>query len=51
MGRGDEAIRQLYDWVEKLNELNVTIEEFQTGAIGMQAIITGTTGYAVKLPR
>jgi len=49
LGRDEEAIRQLSDWVDKLKELNVSIEEYSTGATGLQAMISGSKGYAVKV--
>lgn len=49
LGRGKEAIKQLSEWVDKLKELDVTICCYSTGATGLQALITGTTGYAVKV--
>jgi len=50
LGRGEKAINQLAEWVEKLNELNVTVESYATGATGFQAMLSGVTGLAVKLP-
>jgi len=51
LGRGDDAIRQLSDWVDKLIELGATVESYKTGATGFQSLISGTTGYAVKLSK
>ena len=48
LGRSDDAIRQLSDWVDKLKELNATIVQYKTGATGLQAMISGAKGYAVK---
>lgn len=48
LGRGPEAIKQLGEWVTSLNEIGVTIETFNTGATGMQAMISGVTGRAIK---
>lgn len=50
LGRGEDAISQLADWIDKLNELGVVVEEYETGAKGMQAMLSGTTNYAVKIP-
>lgn len=41
LGRGDDAIRQLSDWIDKLKELGVVIEKYPTGAFGL----------AVKIPK
>ena len=49
LGSGDEAIVQLSEWVDALNELGVTVERYSTGAEGIQAMITGYYGYAVKV--
>lgn len=51
LGRGDGAIRQLSDWVDKLNELGVVVEEYKTGATGAQAMFSGLTGNAIKIPK
>ncbi len=51
LGRGEEAIRQLSDWVDKLKELGATIEQFPTGAKGMQALFSGVFAYTIKLPK
>jgi hypothetical protein len=50
LGRGDDAIRQLYDWIVRLNELGATVEKYPTGAKGFQAMISGTHNYAIKIP-
>lgn len=49
LGRGEEAIKQLSEWIDKLKELDVTLESYKTGATGLQALISGTTGYAFKV--
>lgn len=41
LGRGEGAIRQLSDWVDKLNELGAVVEDYETGATGIQAIFSG----------
>lgn len=51
LGRGEDAIRQLSDWVDKLNEMGVVVEKYKTGATGFQAIISGTENYAVRIPQ
>ena len=50
LGRGEEAIRELSDWVDKLNELGVVVEKYATGATGIQAMLSGTHNYAVRIP-
>jgi len=49
LGRGDDAIRQLSDWVSELNKLDVVVEQYPTGATGLQAMMTGVFGKAIKL--
>ncbi len=49
LGRDEESIRQLSEWVDKLKELDVTIESYDTGATGVQALISGITHMAVKV--
>ena len=49
LGRGEKAIRQLSDWVDGLKKLDVTIEDYSTGAVGMQAMMTGATGKCIKV--
>lgn len=51
LGRGENAIRQLSDWVDRLNELGAVVEEYETGATGIQAMVSGITCPAVKIPR
>ncbi len=51
LGRGDESIIQLSNWVDELNKLNATIEEYKTGATGLQAIISGYSSYTFKIPK
>lgn len=51
LGRGENAIRQLADWVNKLNELGAVVEKYETGATGLQAIFSGTENYAVRIPK
>lgn len=49
LGRGDEAIRELSDWVDDLRKLNVVVDTYSTGAEGLQAIISRTTGKAFRI--
>lgn len=51
LGRGEYAIRQLSEWVDKLNELGAVVEEYKTGATGIQALLSGTYSYAVRIPK
>jgi len=48
LGRGDNAIRQLSDWVDRLTEIGVVVEKYATGATGIQAMVSGVYNYAVK---
>ena len=50
LGRDDDSIRQLSEWVDKLNELGAVVEKYKTGATGLQAIISGFENYAVRIP-
>lgn len=46
----DEALCQLLLWVVHLqSQGEVFTESFSTGATGMQAMISGVTGYAIRL--
>ena len=46
----DEALRQLAMWVDHLtSQGEVEIVSYRTGATGMQAMLTGSTGYAITL--
>lgn len=49
LGRGDDAVSELYDWVKALEERNVRFETFSTGATGLQAIMSGTHGTAAVI--
>ncbi len=51
LGRGEEAIRELADWVNKLNELGAVVDRYETGATGIQALFSGSHNYAVKIPK
>lgn len=46
LGRGEDAIRELSDWVDGMKDLNVELKEFATGATGIQAMLSGVVGYA-----
>jgi len=49
LGRGEESIRELSDWVDKLNEIGAVVEKYPTGATGVQAMVSGIYNYAVKV--
>ena len=51
LGRGIEPIIQLSEWVDKLKELNVQVVKYSTGAKGIQAMVSGTFGYTVKIKK
>lgn len=51
LGTSDSSIIELSEWITKLEELNVTVETYSTGAIGMQAFITGATGKTLVIPK
>ena len=41
-----EGIRQLSEWVDNLREMGVELKTYETGAVGIQALLSGKTGYA-----
>ncbi len=47
----NEALRQLADWVDKMEEIGVTVVKYETGATGIQALMTGVIGTAFKLKK
>ena len=49
LGRSDDAISQLSDWVDKLNEMGAGVEKYTTGATGVQAMFSGTHNFAVRV--
>lgn len=50
LGRGDEAVIGLAKWVLKLEAAGeVQIVEYETGAVGMQALFSGITARAVTV--
>lgn len=51
LGHGEEPLKQLSEWVDKLDELGATVESYVTGATGIQALISGAYGNAIKLPK
>lgn len=50
LGRGDKAIKQLSDWVDKLRELNVNLVDVETGARGIQILFSGFMRKAFVIP-
>ena len=51
LGCDESSIIQLSEWIDKLKELGAVVEKYKTGATGMQALITGTENYAIKLTK
>ena len=50
LGHGNEAIIQLAKWISHMEGAgNVTIEDFATGATGIQAIVSGIYGKTVMV--
>ncbi len=45
----DKALIELWHWVKKLDGVGVVVKEYATGATGLQAVISGVTGYALAL--
>lgn len=50
LGREESSIIELSEWVDKLNELGAVVEKYATGATGIQAMLSGTHNYAVRIP-
>lgn len=48
LGRNEDRIIQLSEWIDKLKELDVSIVKYKTGAVGIQALISGEYAYTVK---
>ena len=44
----DAALEELAVWVDDLNRIGVRVVDFPTGAYGIQALISGVTGYAFR---
>lgn len=50
LGRGDVAVIGLARWVTKLEAQGiVSVVQFETGAVGIQALLTGIYGHAIKI--
>lgn len=50
LGCGDEALKELAQWVEELEKNNVKIVEYYTGATGLEALFSGgAKGYAMVI--
>ena len=46
----DEALQQLNKWVKHLeSQGELFVQEFETGAKGMQAVISGVFGWAIRI--
>jgi len=44
-----EALRQLNKWIEHIESIGkVEVVSYKTGATGLQAMVSGTTGYALR---
>ena len=51
LGNEESSIIQLSEWIDKLKELGAVVEKYKTGATGIQALISGTENYAIKLTK
>ena len=51
LGNEKSSIIQLSEWIDKLKELGAVVEKYKTGATGIQALLTGTESYAIKLTK
>lgn len=49
LGQSEESLKQLSEWIDRLKALDVTIESYSTGAVGVQAIFSGEKNYALKI--
>lgn len=50
LGHGEEAIKQLAEWVQHLeSQGEVSVETYQTGATGIQAVFSGFTAKAIMI--
>ena len=46
----DQALQELSDWVDNLtSQGEVEVVCYRTGASGLQAMVSGSTGYALKI--
>lgn len=46
----EKALSGLYDWMRHIeNQGEIEIKEYKTGAVGIQAMISGVVGYAITL--
>lgn len=50
LGRGDDAIVQLSEWVTALKEMDAEIRTYETGAVGLQAMFSGIMGKTIYIP-
>ncbi len=51
LGNEETSIIQLSEWIDKLKELGAVVEKYKTGATGIQALLSGTENYAIKLTK
>jgi len=49
LGRDEESIKQLSEWVDELEKLNCKITQFVTGYTGIEALLSGTHGHAINI--
>lgn len=47
----EEALRQLVIWVDDMEEKEVYLTQYETGATGIQAMLTGVFGYAFRFKK
>tara|TARA_B100001964_G_scaffold6969_1_gene7558 strand:+ start:3273 stop:3689 length:417 start_codon:yes stop_codon:yes gene_type:complete len=48
----DEGLKQLNKWIEHIESLGkVEIESYKTGATGIQAVISGVIGWAIRIKK
>lgn len=45
----DSALIELSEWIKRIEDNGYTIEVYDTGATGVQAMISGTQGKCIKL--
>ena len=51
LGYGEKSIIQLSKWVDELKKLKAKIVDYETGATGMQALLTGLIGQTIIIPK
>lgn len=48
LGRTEDRIIQLSEWVDELKKLDVSIVKYETGATGFKALFSGEYAYTIK---